>query len=300
VTGGTGFIGRHLVRRMAMAGHEVTLLQRSTEQVAGAAELLPVAELTPGAVHAALRDRQFEWVFHLAGYGVRPEDRDIESMFRINVELSRAIVDALGRGSVPPRAVVLAGSGSEYRLEGVNEPVAEDHPLETEKLYGASKAAGGLCALATGAALGVPVAVARFFGVFGPGEPKHRLLPSLVSNLLAGRRVSLSAGLQRRDSLYVDDAVEALVALANALEAAPGRVVVNVASGKPETVRAFSETCAKVLEAPLDLLGFGDLSMRPDEVMCFSGDPSRLQQLTGWRPRHDLTSGIERTIGHLS
>jgi len=199
----------------------------------------------------------------------------------------------------PARASVFACSGSEYDLSGVRKPVAEAHPLETLRLYGASKAAGTLCALSNARALAAPLAVARLFGVFGPGEAAHRLLPTLVGRLERSERVPLSEGSQQRDALHVDDVVEALLALARTLEDAPQQLVANVGSGKPATVRTFAETVAAALGAPMSLLGFGDVAQRPDEAACFAGDPSRLKALTGWAPRLGFDAGIRQAVSAL-
>lgn len=293
VTGGNGFIGRHLVRRLLDDGCAVTLLQRSTERFDDRTELLHLPLLKPDKIATVLRGRRFDRLFHLAAYGVRPEDRDVETMLRINVDVTRALVDTACGWH--PRAIVVAGSGSEYRFNGVTGPVSEEHPLEPFKPYGASKAAGTLCASALASAHRVPFAACRIFGVYGPGEAPHRLLPSLLGGLSRGR-VRLSAGLQRRDFLFVDDVVEALLKTATALEARPQQLIHNIATGQPIEVRAFAEAVARALAVPLSRLGFGDIPMRPDEPMVFSGNPARLCALTGWKPVVGLQDGIRRCI----
>ena len=294
VTGGTGFIGRHLVRRLVDDGHAVTLLQRSHDRAAGVFELLQISEFTPSSIDRALANRRFDWVFHLAGYGVRPCDCAIEPMFRVNVEATRRIVERAAAWS--PHAVVIAGSGAEYRLDGVERPVTEDHPLEPFKLYGASKAAGTLCAAAVARAAMIPFAACRLFGVYGPNEAPHRLFSVLMRGFRSQTRIALSAGHQKRDVLFVADAVDALEAVARTLENRPQQVILNVCSGIPVTVRAFAEMVARIYGAPKEQLGFGDIPMRPDEVICFAGDPARLHAFTGWRPRFDMEDGIMRSI----
>src|SRR6266516_2296453 len=93
VTGGNGFIGRHLVRRLLADGCEVALLQRSPDAVDPRIELLRVDGFSPKLMSDLLAGRHFDWVVHLAAYGVRPEDRDVEEMFRINVDLTRYLIE---------------------------------------------------------------------------------------------------------------------------------------------------------------------------------------------------------------
>ena len=123
VTGGNGFIGRHLVRRLLESGCSVTLLQRSRDRVDPRSELLHVDRLDAVSIVAALKGRRFEQLFHLAGAGVRPDERDAATIFQVNVEATYAIVRMAAEWA--PRAIVIAGSGAEYRLDGVRGSVAE-------------------------------------------------------------------------------------------------------------------------------------------------------------------------------
>jgi len=294
VTGGNGFIGRHLVRRLLCDGCKVLLLQRSSDQVSVGTELLRIDRFEPANIMAALAGRHFDWIFHLAGYGVYPRDRDTKTMFDINVNAVRALVE--GASFCSPRAVVVAGSGSEYRLDGIERPVTEDHPLEPYKLYGASKAAGTLCSTALAASRHIPFAACRIFGVYGPGEAPHRLLPSLICGRHGSGRIPLSPGVQRRDFMFVDDLVDALVKVAVALEREPRQFILNVGTGRPISVREFVHIAAAVLGIGEDRLGFGDIPARPDEPMMFSGNSSRLQALTGWKATIEPREGVRRSV----
>lgn len=298
MTGATGFIGRHMAAYLADQGCEVISLQRSPATITGISQTITLPDLQAWRIAEALRGRRFDWIVHFAGYGVSPEDRDIDEMFFANVELTRSLVQLAPSWHV--KAAFVAGTGSEYDTETATEPVLEDHPLELTKLYGASKAAGTICAHATAKTLGLPLAVGRIFKTYGPGEPAHRLLPALLHNLTQGSRVRLSPGLQLRDQLYVHDVVTATEAMLMAVEAQRIQVIANVATGTPETVRRFAEIVAEEIGVSSDLLGFGDIAQRPDDTMCFSGNPQRLITLTGWQPRFDLRSGIRESIAHFA
>jgi nucleoside-diphosphate-sugar epimerase len=296
VTGGTGFVGRRLVARLKALGVKVSLLQRSQEAIEGT-ELLHAPDFSDATLTAALEGRRFEAVFHLAAYGVTPTDRDPALLEAINVDgPPRLVRHAAGLGA---RAFVLLGSGSEYDFAEVSAPLDESGPLERSAPYGETKARGGVAALDAAEAVDLAFALVRMFNVYGPGENPHRLLPSLTRDLMRDQPVKLSPATQLRDFLFIDDAVEAIVAVAQALAQAGGRHVFNLASGEPVRVRAFCEIVARQLDKPLLLLEFGALAMRPGETPFFGGDPARLQGFTGWRPRHGLENGIALSLRQL-
>lgn len=300
VIGASGFIGARLVAALSRDGIPViaasrrplpapppgvTALQVSDQSASGWAELF---------VRHDVRT-----VYNLAAYGVHPGAREPRTMVETNVGLPVSLVEAAGAS----RAVVVhAGSSAEYAAPASAEPVTETASVETGKLYGSTKMAGGVAALALAAATDIRMAVLRLFNVFGPGEAPHRLLPSLVGGLSKGERVALSSGAQVRDFVHVEDAVAAMRAAALHLhqQAGPVTGLWNVATGIGSTVREFCEAVAKTMGAPQDRLGFGDLPMRPDDVPYLVGDASAFTGKTGWRPARDLRSWIAQSVREMS
>jgi nucleoside-diphosphate-sugar epimerase len=302
VTGATGFIGRHLVAGLLDAGTRVIALVRNPsrlpDRLRAAVDCIACTDWSEAGVRAALSAQPFERVFHLAAYGVRPSDRDPGPMVQINVDLPAALVRLCQeRGA----SLVMAGTFSEYQRPGDEMPLTEQSPLETAKTYGASKAKGGTKTGALATSLGVRLRHLRFFHVYGEGEASHRLLPSLVNGLARAERVPLSAGNQIRDFLYVKDAVEACIRAADDM-AAPDRAPTatwNVCTGKASSVRAFATTVAEAMGAPTQLLGFGDLPMRPDDEPYLVGDGECMRRDLGWRPPHNLDAGVRAAIANL-
>jgi GDP-4-dehydro-6-deoxy-D-mannose reductase len=194
----------------------------------------------------------------------------------------------------------MSGTNSEYaRFDG--DCIDETASLEATKLYGATKAAGALMALASGAALGLPSVNLRLFNVYGPGEAPHRLLPALRESLLRGEVVPLSEGLQVRDFVHVDDACTALlVALSSVIKGALPTGHYNVCTGEGTSVRTFALGVAKAMNADPSLLRFGALPLRPDDQPRVVGDPSAIRSHTGWRPRLTVNQGIAETLSDLS
>jgi nucleoside-diphosphate-sugar epimerase len=195
--------------------------------------------------------------------------------------------------------MVMAGSHSEYQRSADGRPLTEQSPLQTSKIYGATKAAGGILANALAMSLGLKLRLLRFFNVYGEGEAPHRLLPSLVTGLSRGERVPLSAGTQIRDFIYVDDVVAACIAAARDLTASPARASTatwNVCSGVGNSVQTFATLVAQTMGVPADLLGFGEMPLRADDEPYLVGDGERMWRELGWRPKYDLAAGIRAAV----
>jgi nucleoside-diphosphate-sugar epimerase len=299
VTGATGFIGRHLVDALIDAKTQVIALvrpgSRVPDQWRGRVTCLACADWSEAGLRVALASQPFDVVFHLAAYGVRPTDRDPDLMLRINVDLAALIVHLCkARGA----RLVMAGTFSEYQRPADHAPLTEQAPLEIAKIYGATKAAGGIIAGALATSLGVKLRLLRFFNVYGEGEALHRLLPSLVAGLSRRKRAPLSAGDQVRDFVYVADAIEALVRSDAYMQAidCPVAEAWNVCTGIGHTVREFAVRVAETMGADRVLLGFGDLELRKDDVPWLVGNVERMRNALGWAPKYDLSAGISTAL----
>lgn len=302
VTGASGFIGRHLVEALLARGSAVIALSRPSSVFPGhwkgIVDRVDLDQLSEKDIASELDGRQFGCLFHLAAYGVVPTDRDPGEMFRVNAQLPADLVGLCGRSGA---AMVMAGSSAEYRRPDDKMLLTEDSPIETDKSYGASKARGTLDACQAADEADVPLRVLRLFNVYGPGEARHRLLPSLISGLAANHRISLSEGRQVRDFVYIEDVVEAFVAAADHARSQDRATsqVWNVATGEGHSVREFAEMTARLFDNGTNLLGFGDLPMRPDEIEWLVGSAQRIREAIGWAPRYDLASGIAQSLSRI-
>jgi nucleoside-diphosphate-sugar epimerase len=173
----------------------------------------------------------------------------------------------------------------------------EDHPLRPASLYGAAKAAATLYGTALARELSIPFIVLRLFGVFGRGERAERLIPYLINQLKDDHPVDLTPGEQVRDVVYVDDAVDALVAAAETRNLEPGGVY-NVCSSQPKRVAEIAETVADAMQKPRPLLRFGARPYRAHEPMWLVGDNRRFTAATHWQPRTTLAEGVQRMLCH--
>lgn len=292
VTGASGFIGRALARRLVEDGWSVGCVGRRDPLISGA-EFMRTARLAEDELRNVLAGKQFNVLFHLAAYGVTPADNDPATTFDVNVAGTAAVVRAAA--AVGADVVVYAGSCSEYDEAIPDVRISEDHRLTTHGLYGPSKAAGGLWGQALGRRLDVVFTWLRLFGVYGPGEAPHRLLPSVASRLALDLPAQLSPGDQIRDVLYIDDVVDGLI---RAVDAARNGAVgpFNLCSGQAVSVRMFASAIADALDKPRELLKFGAIPRRQDEAMWVVGSGTAFARASGFAPRTSLDAGLARSL----
>jgi len=315
VTGGNGFVGRHLIGLLREAGDEVhatTLDEVAGRRLAGSSS--PADEPARAALEAAqwhradVLDREAlarvvaaarpERVFHLAGFssGAQAGARATEAL-RVNAQGTLHLLEALAETADPDATVVVAGSADVYEPRS-DSPIEEDTPLGPASPYGASKAAQELVALAVGRSAGMDVRVARLFPLVGPGQAETFVVPSFCRQAAriaeGGAEPLLRVGNLdvERDFTDVRDGASALVALAD-LDA-PRHRTYNVCSG--EGVRIGTLLQWVLEEAGIDPRVEPDPErVRPGEPRRVVGSPARLRAETGWRTERDVRGAVADT-----
>lgn len=290
VTGAGGFVGSRIVRALSRAGWETYAIVRGPSprlEGAVASDRVVRCDLASAAeAGAALASLRPDVCVHAAWYAVPGEylwspENDVHQ--RIGIEVARAAAAAGCRRFV--------GIGTCLEYAPSDEALTEHSPAGPTTPYATSKLALLDALLELGAETGMQIAWARLFFLHGPHEDERRLVPSVISSLLDGRTVATTPGDQVRDFLHVDDAAEALRAVATADVTGP----VNVASGVATTVRAVVTAIGEIL-GRRDLLQIGALPYPPGEQMVISADNRLLVEECAWAPTYGLEQGLRETV----
>ncbi len=284
MTGASGFLGRHVARQLEDLGIDVVRgARQATSNGDGSARL----DLTDTAsIEAALRAVRPTHIVNCAAYGVDQSRQEYAQAFAVNVKGCSNLVKAAARAGVS--RFVQVGSCSEYASS--DDPISELAPQRPHNLYAISKAAGTLTALELGAMLGLDVLILRPFGLWGPGEPGHRIVPQIVAACRARRPLALTECDVVRDYSFVADAAAWIARVAMSSKILPGTVI-NIGSGRPVLLRDFALLVARELGGT-DLMEFGKRPQRPNEPRSVVADVSRLEGLIGPLKQTSLADGL--------
>jgi nucleoside-diphosphate-sugar epimerase len=290
VTGASGFIGRHVVRELALHGCEVHGVGREsvsphTTRCDSWHQVDMLDANTPRRLAAVGADLLIHcaWVTAHGSYWESPENVAWRSATNA---LVRAFKDSGGRRFIG------VGTCAEYDLQGGSEPLHEERSaLKPTTLYGQAKSNThiDLNQLANDSPLSV--AWARLFHLYGPGEDPKRLVPSIITSILRGQPAKCTSGHQIRDFMHAADAGAAIAQLALSNIRGP----VNVASGTQTTIEAVAKHIGDLM-GRRDLIALGALPDRPGDPLAIVADVTRLRSELGFSPRHDLRQGLEETI----
>jgi CDP-glucose 4,6-dehydratase len=313
VTGGRGFVGSHLSAALLAAGSEVRVLGRPGSRRGGSTGDRSGLELVgidgeAEVVEVDLRDAEglagavagCDAVFHLAAQTYVGEGHaTAEETVEINVEGSRKLFDACRTAGVGE--VVFASTLKAYGA-APDPPYDERVPLgaarlQTELPYDASKATVDLMVPQVARELDLRIATLRLTNVYGEADLNFdRLVPETAIAVADGRGPHLRTdGAPRRDFLYIDDAVAAYLAVADAL--ARGDAVGEAFNGGGERPYSVREVVDLTVEVGVGVPAAHYAAAPPaGEVLDRWLDSTKLRELTGWAPAVDLRTGLGRTV----
>ena len=304
VTGAYGLLGGQLVRALVQKGARVTVLKRdnvvsSALEVEGTDRRVDVVHgdvCDARLIERVLTEYEIETVFHLAAQTiVGVANRSPVPTFETNIRGTWTVLEASRRAGVG--RVVVASSDKAYGAH--NElPYREEFALQPRYPYDVSKAATDMIARSYWHTFDLPVAVTRFANLYGGGDLNlSRLVPECALSAIAGRQpIIRSDGTLERDFLYVEDAVEAYLAIWGLLAEGRGAgEAFNAGSGGPHSVLEVAELVCRVAGADVspDVRGTGT---PPGEITRQWVDSTKLRTMSGWEPRASLEEGLARTV----
>ena len=305
VTGAGGFIGSHLAESLVELGAEVRALVRYTSTgTRGWLERSPMLDsmkIDVGDIGDSdcVRDavRGTDVVFHLAALiGIPYSYRAPRAYLRTNVEGTVNVLQAaLAEGATK----VIHTSTSEVYGTALRVPIDEDHPLQGQSPYSASKIAADKMAEAFFRSFELPVVTVRPFNTYGPRQSDRAIIPTILAQLLWGEgELQLGSLHPTRDLNFVADTAAGFVAAAEA-DAAVGEVI-NLGTGREVSIGDLARTLMGIVGKDVPIVS-RDERVRPEasEVERLLANASKATKLTGWTPQVTLEEGLQRTAAWI-
>lgn len=306
ITGAGGFIGSHLAEAALNAGWNTTLLLRYTSHggIGNLSDVSPSLLARARIVHGDITDaRQIERlcagmdsVVHLAALIGIPYSYDApESYVAANVSGTMNVLEAARRAAVARTVVV---STSEVYGNARAERIDENHPVNAQSPYAATKIAAEALARAWVASFGLTVTIIRPFNTYGPRQSQRAVIPTIIAQALLGGTIRLGSLWPLRDFTYVTDTVRALLVAAgdDTLSVGP----YNLGTGQSVSIGTLVEEVGRLLGKTLSVAA-DDARIRPaaSEVDRLTADNRLFCRATGWAPGVGLTEGLSRTLAHI-
>lgn len=281
VTGGHGCIGSALVERLQKNGAIVSVLSRKADSINDIA----VDITNYSKLRDCLSGKNFDAVYHLAAAGINEKIEFCQPLLEVNAVGTENLLRVLEELSECP--IVVAGSWTEYGDRG-RENMKEDNACFPLSIYGISKLTSTLIACAWSKKTHRRLVVTRFFNVYGPMDTSSRLTSVLFDAYAANQSPHLSNPDFKRDFVYIDDVVDALVAL---ISCELYGEIINVGTGVPVSLSDYADEVRRFYNLELQPI-WNITKPRMWDVQYSCADTQKIRKLINWRPKTSIKEAV--------
>lgn len=299
VTGGGGFIGSHLVKRLLRDHFSVHVISKHTTKLHRLSSVMSYITVhTIGlndqdTLKKILRKISPSHIYHLAAHGSYSHQIDFDEMTAVNIYGTLNLLTA--SRDILYKAFVHTGSSSEYGFK--SHPMKEIDVLEPISFYAATKASATLLCQVFARQYHKPIVVLRPFSVYGPEEEPSRFIPTIISRVLANIPIQITPKDQRRDFIYIDDVIDAFVRAGVSASQFSGNIF-NIGTGREYTNDEVVKMLLKVVgkSVPVEK---GAYPPRMWDTPHWVADISLSKKHLDWKSRISLSDGLVRTYNWM-
>lgn len=304
VTGAGGFIGSHLIEELLKEGGKIrafihynsfnsygwidSLEKRARKSI----DIFSGDISDPHGVKKAMRG--YEIVFHLAALiGIPYSYHSPDTYVDTNITGTLNVLQAARELKVKK---IIHTSTSEVYGTAQFVPITEEHPVNPQSPYSATKAGADFMALSFYRSFDSPVAIARPFNVYGPRQSARAVIPTIISQIASGKReIKLGSVNPTRDFTYVKDTVRGFMATAKS-DQSTGEVV-NIGSHLEISIGDLAKLIAKLMRVKIKIRAEAK-RQRPkkSEVERLCAENKKAKKILGWQPKYSLEKGLKETI----
>lgn len=304
VTGADGFIGSHLVEKLVDEGNKVkAFVYYNSFNSWGWLDIFPKEKLNkieifagdvrdPNGVRTAVKG--VDIIYHLAALIAIPYSyHSPDSYVDTNIKGTLNILQAARDYDVKR---LLVTSTSEVYGTAMYVPIDEKHPKQGQSPYSASKIGADAMADSFYRSFNLPVTIVRPFNTFGPRQSARAVIPTIITQLLAGKtEIKLGALHPTRDLLFVKDTVNAFIEIAKSAKTIGEEI--NIATQQEISIQDLAQTIIDLINPKATIIS-DDIRLRPEksEVERLLGSSEKIRSLTNWKPQFIFTDALKQTI----
>jgi NAD dependent epimerase/dehydratase len=304
VTGADGFIGSHLVEHLIEEGFQVKAfvyynsfnswgwLDTLPKEVLNKIEIFTGDIRDPNGVRTAVKG--VDIIYHLAALIAIPYSyHSPDSYVDTNVKGTLNILQAARDFNIER---VIVTSTSEVYGTALYVPIDEKHPKQGQSPYSASKIGADAMADSFFRSFNLPVTIVRPFNTFGPRQSARAVIPTIITQLLAGKiEIKLGALHPTRDLLFVKDTVKGFVEISNSSQTIGQEI--NIATQQEISIKDLAQNIINIINPNAKIIS-EDVRLRPEksEVERLLGSAEKIKSLTKWEPSFNLEQGLKQTI----
>lgn len=297
ITGGTGFVGANLVRRLVKIGYKPTVLIRKESNLWRLKDIISKINLLETDILNYKRLKKDidivrpQYIYHLAVYGAyQGRQKDLNKTFETNIFGTSNLLNASYNSGI--EYFINTGSSSEY---GIKEKIMkETDVLCPISYYGVTKATTTLLTGTFSIQNKLPIATLRLFSPYGFYEDKDRFVPTLIMAGMKNKEIELSDPNFVRDFIFIDDVIDAYIYFLNGKKYY-GEIF-NIGSGKQTILGNFVKSTEKVIGKTIKIKWTGHKSNQ-FEPKKWQADISKAKSKLNWSPNHSMIDGIQKTHG---
>lgn len=295
ITGGAGFIGSNLARRLLKMGYNINLIVKKDtnfwrlKDIVSKIRIHKVDLLENLKLYRAVNKIKPNVIVHLATYSNYRNQRAIRQMVNLNIQGTLNLL--MASMNIDYTIFINTGSSSEYGFK--NKPMNEKDLLEPTSFYAATKASATLLCQVFARELKRPIVTLRPFSVYGPYEKKDRFIPTIIKAVIENKPISLTSGKQRRDFIYIDDLIDAYIKVIKNGKSLAGQIL-NIGTGKQYANNDVVKTLFKAVGKTVSVKK-GAFPKRLWDTPYWVANISKTNKLLKWKPQFPLGEGLRKT-----
>lgn len=295
LTGGAGFIGANLTRKLLKLNYEVNLIIRASTNLWRLKDILPQLKthqidiLDKKELTKKISKINPQAIIHLATYSQYRKQNDFEQMVETNIKGTLNLLSATK--DIKYDVFINTGSSSEYGIK--NTPMRETDMLDPVSFYAATKSSATLLCKVFALEYSKPIVTLRPFSVYGPYEEKNRFIPTITKAVIQNKPIKLTPGNQRRDFIFIDDIVDIYIKTLSQGKKLSGEIL-NMGTGIEYTNDEVARTLFKVSGKRVKIEK-GAYPKRIWDTPHWAADTTKTKKLLNWKPKFTLEQGLRYT-----